>query len=123
LILSSNHEYVLEYISDYHTLQGKKSHADLFTPAKEINIQDIPLLSHQPTSCLQEENHVEEEHIDCETSPSVDIIDSQSINDVLKKRNYHSGSHLLKMPLVLENLLVLLFHPFIIICILISLMV
>jgi hypothetical protein len=52
---------------------------------EEINIQDIPLLSQQSTFFLEEENHVEEEHVDCETIPSVEPTDSQSITDVLKE--------------------------------------
>jgi hypothetical protein len=45
LILSSNHEYVLEDILYCHIVQRKKNHADLSTSREEINIQDIPLLS------------------------------------------------------------------------------
>jgi hypothetical protein len=71
-LLSSNHEYVLEDISDSHILQGKNNHANIFTQGEEINIHDIPLLAQQSTFCLKEENHVEEEHVDCETIPSVE---------------------------------------------------
>jgi hypothetical protein len=52
---------------------------------EEINIHDIPLLSQQSTFCLQEENHVEEERVDCETMPSMMPTNSQSITNVLKE--------------------------------------
>jgi hypothetical protein len=75
----------LEYISDSHIVQEKNNHTDIFTLGEEINIQDIPLLSQQSTFCLEEENHLEEEHVDCETMPSVKPTDSQSIIDALKE--------------------------------------
>jgi hypothetical protein len=110
---SSNHEYVLEDISDSHILQGKDNHADLFTQGEEINMQDIPLLSQQSMFNLEEENHLEEGHTDCETTPNVEPTDSQSSMMFLKRRNYHSGSHFLKIPLVLEKLFILLILPLI----------
>jgi hypothetical protein len=84
-LLSSNHEYVLEDISDSHIVQEKNNHVDLFTQGEEINIQDIPLLSQQSTFFLEEENHVEEERVDCETIPSVEPTNSQSVTNVLKE--------------------------------------
>jgi hypothetical protein len=35
-------------------------------------MQDIPLLSQQSTFNLEEENHLEEERVDCETTPNVE---------------------------------------------------
>jgi hypothetical protein len=42
-------------------------------------------LSHQSVFYLKKENHVEEEHADCETIPSVEPSNSRSITDVLKE--------------------------------------
>ena len=48
-------------------------------------MQDIHLLSHQCTFNLEEENHLEEEHVDCETTPIVEPTDSKKIINVLKE--------------------------------------
>jgi hypothetical protein len=85
LFLSSNHEYALEDISYSHIVQEQDNHADFFTSGEEINMQEIPLLSQQSTFNLEEENHLEEEHVDCETTPSVEPTNSQSSNDVFKE--------------------------------------
>jgi hypothetical protein len=84
-LLSSNHEYVLKDISDSHIVQEKDNNNDLFTQGEEINIQDIPLLSQQSTFFLEEENHVEEECVDCETNPSVEPTNSQSVTNMLEE--------------------------------------
>jgi hypothetical protein len=84
-LLSSNHEYVLEDISDSHIVQEKNNHADIITSGEELNIQDTPLLSQQSTFNLKEEYHVVEEHVDCEIMPSVEPIHSQSVTHALKE--------------------------------------
>jgi hypothetical protein len=48
LLLSSNHEYVLEDISDSHIVQEKNNHIDIITLGEEINIHDIPLYHNNP---------------------------------------------------------------------------
>lgn len=48
-------------------------------------MKDIPLLSQQSISNLEEENHLEEVHIDCGTTPNVESNDSQAIIDILKQ--------------------------------------
>jgi hypothetical protein len=77
---SSNHEYLLEYILYYYILQGKNKHLNIFNSVEEINVHDIPLLSHQSTFSLEDEYHVEEECVGCETIPIMKPIDSQSSN-------------------------------------------
>jgi hypothetical protein len=73
---------------------------------------------------MKEENHLEEERVDCETTTSVNPINSKSIVDALKEeelpfRESFSG----KKNLVLERLLILLIIPLITTCIMVSLMV
>jgi hypothetical protein len=48
-------------------------------------MQGTCLLSQQYTFNLEEENHLEEEHVDFETTPIVEPNDSQTIIDVLKE--------------------------------------
>jgi hypothetical protein len=72
LLPYSNCEYALEYISNPHVLQEQDNHTDIFTSGKEINMQDIHLLSQQSTFNLEEENHLQEECVDCKTTPSVE---------------------------------------------------
>jgi hypothetical protein len=85
LLLSSNHEYALEDISYSHMVQDQYNHVDFFTSGEEINMKEIPLLSQQSIFNLEEENHHEEECVDCETVPSVDHTISQSSNDIFKE--------------------------------------
>jgi len=47
-------------------------------------MQYIPILTQQPTFCLQKENHLEEERVDCETMLSVEPTNPQKIVDVLQ---------------------------------------
>jgi hypothetical protein len=84
LLLSSNHEYSLEDISYSHIVQEKDIHTDFSTSGEEINMHDIPILSQQSSFNLEEENHLEEECVDCKTTHSVEPINSESIVDVLK---------------------------------------
>ena len=67
----------MEDISNSHILQGPDNHIDHFTQQGEINMKDIPLLSQQSISNLEEENHLEEGRVDCETTPNLDPTDSQ----------------------------------------------
>jgi hypothetical protein len=66
-------------------VQEQDNHAVFFTSGEEINMQEIPLLSQQSIFSLEEEKHIEEERVDCETTPSVEPTNSQSSNDVFKK--------------------------------------
>jgi hypothetical protein len=75
----------LKDISDSHILQEKNNNVDHFTQGEEINIQEITLLAQQSTFFLEEENNVEEEGVDCETIPSVEPTNSQSVTNVLKE--------------------------------------
>jgi hypothetical protein len=77
LFLSSNHEYALEDILDSHMVQEQDNYAYFFTSGEEINMQEIPLLYQQYIFKLEKENHHEEEHVDCETMPSVEPTNSQ----------------------------------------------
>jgi hypothetical protein len=122
-LLSSNHEYVLEDISDSHIVQEKNNHVDLFTSRRRNKHTRHTSFITTIHFFLEEENHVEEEHVDCETMPSVEPTNSQSITNVLNEEEIPFRESLLKMFLVLEKLLILLILPLIIICILISLMV
>jgi hypothetical protein len=85
LLLFSNHEYALEDISDSHIVQEIDNHTDFFTSREEINMHGIPLLYQQSTFSWEEENHLEEEHVDYEATPSVELINSQVIIEVLKE--------------------------------------
>ena len=49
-----------------HIVQEKRNNVDLFTQGEEINMQGTPILSQQSTFNLEEENHIEEEHVDFE---------------------------------------------------------
>jgi hypothetical protein len=76
LLLSSIYGYVLEDILDSHIMREKDNKNYLFTQGEEINMQEIALLSQQSTFFLEEENHVEEKHVDCESNPSVEPTNS-----------------------------------------------
>jgi hypothetical protein len=82
---SSNDEYVLQYISYPCIVQEQDSHTNFFTSREEINMQDTPLLSQQSNFNLGEENRIEEEHVDCETTPTIQPTNSQSSNGVFKE--------------------------------------
>ena len=59
LLLSSNHEFSLEDISNSHMVQEKDNHANFFTSWEEINMKDIPILSQQCKFYLEEESNLE----------------------------------------------------------------